>query len=1376
MPNRLLLSPVATLTRFALVLATVGAIFLHMPAAPAAGLDAGVPAYTITDLGTLPAGSSSDAYAINDAGQVAGYADTGSGSQHAVLYSNGALTDLGALPGGSDSAATSINDAGQAAGWAFASDGSRQAVIFDNHGVSDLGTLPGGTNSAAWGINDGGQVVGWSDADPSGNGYAVLDGGGMTSLGVLGSAIGINGSGQVVGTAMLTGTGTQEHAFLYSGGAITDLGTLVGGSSSEGQGINASGEVVGYGATTGGGAHAFLYSAGHGLADLGTLGGQYSYGYGINDAGQAVGASIGADGVERAFLYENGAMADLNTLIPAGSGWLLREARAINDSGQIAGNGLIGGQTHAFLLTPVGMPADTATATPTDTATGTATDTLATSPTATAPASSTATATPTPGGMAACPAGNGLFTLYYGYIQNPASGDTTLQTIAGEHPNFVVVGQGLEGRGDIPAYLHQNGIAAIQYIPMDYGTSTTITATIDTAMQAGYDGVFFDQASADGSLYGWNRAQAAHVKGYGASKLVIMNPGAVPPDASMFDYADIVSVENAYDRPLPASWGIPSWRWLAVQGDPASAAATSAQDAENRLATFRGNGGFWYYSSAYAPSGATAISLPPWYTTFAAWVKGQGGPSCPGSPAPTSTTPAPTSTTPAPVPPTMTATTTPAPRTDTSTATATTPPADSPTPAGRGATLAVAPRSGAYPRSVAVSGANFGPTEPVTLSWDVTTASPLIVTTTAGGSFTVTVTVPLAPYGAHTLRAGGLTSGRSASASVTVKPRTSLLLPAGAAGASRRLDGEGFAAYETVSAYWGKPGGPLLGRATADATGSIMGATGITWTVPLSPAGAYRVYAVGQTSKAVADSAFTVRPSLSLSPAAGVPGSHVTVAGTGYGPHEMVRVAWDCATKTCRNAPALGAVVTDANGAFGGLDVTIPRTAPTGPHLLGATGASSGAFAAAYETTGARLVDVTAYGATGDGVTDNTAAFTRALAALRAARGGVLVIPPGVYPLNPGALSLSSNMAIAGVGATLTADTLGFEMLAISGTNVTVQGVTIDGARQPDGSALATRGISVYQGSRHVAILGSQVRGIGQAPAGTTGRDAALITATPIGIMIYGDVDTVTVDGVTVDDIRAVNKDLGYNSWVARGILITAGTDASGAPLPSVATNVTIQNSVFRAITPKDDGDAIVIQPSDGTLNPGQNARLRVLDNLFDDIAKRAVKIQVGGATIAGNVITNDFDGNNLFMASPGNPDRYGSDPNATEHYDVYAAISVYKSNVSIAHNTIAPLYGSFYRAVEIAGDPFVAAGTQNVTVSDNTVSMGAATDPSSGLSQNLIRLDTESGPVSGVTVAHNTLVTAPYGISLSAAARAAGPASAGNTFTNVQTPLVIYG
>ena len=51
-------------------------------------------------------------------------------------------------------------------------------------------------------------------------------------------------------------------------------------------------------------------------------------------------------------------MVDLNTLIDPLSGWVLSDAADINDAGQITGQGLIGGQYHAYLLTPVQIPGD----------------------------------------------------------------------------------------------------------------------------------------------------------------------------------------------------------------------------------------------------------------------------------------------------------------------------------------------------------------------------------------------------------------------------------------------------------------------------------------------------------------------------------------------------------------------------------------------------------------------------------------------------------------------------------------------------------------------------------------------------------------------------------------------------------------------------------------------------------------------------------------------------------------------------------------------------------------------------------------------------------------------------------------------------------
>lgn len=158
----------------------------------------------------------------------------------------------------------------------------------------------------------------------------------------------------LVGSAIVAAYTGLAHA-----ASILDLGTLGGSSSlADGYGtVNNAGQIVGTSNTTGNAAnHAFRTAATGAItagSDLGTLGGTNSVAYGINASGQAVGYSYTTgNAAERAFFADvTGPMIDLNTLLPAGSGWVLTRATGINDVGQISGYGTIGGQQHAFLLT-----------------------------------------------------------------------------------------------------------------------------------------------------------------------------------------------------------------------------------------------------------------------------------------------------------------------------------------------------------------------------------------------------------------------------------------------------------------------------------------------------------------------------------------------------------------------------------------------------------------------------------------------------------------------------------------------------------------------------------------------------------------------------------------------------------------------------------------------------------------------------------------------------------------------------------------------------------------------------------------------------------------------------------------------------------------
>src|SRR5262245_7626007 len=112
------------------------------------------------------------------------------------------------------------------------------------------------------------------------------------------------------------------------------------------------------------GQHAFLWTNGT-MRDLGTALCLDESGSPIvpslNDAGQVVGCRThvenGVVNGNRAFLYQNGAIVDLNTLLPADSGLLLENALAVNNRGQITafGTRTTAAETYQVyvLLTPV---------------------------------------------------------------------------------------------------------------------------------------------------------------------------------------------------------------------------------------------------------------------------------------------------------------------------------------------------------------------------------------------------------------------------------------------------------------------------------------------------------------------------------------------------------------------------------------------------------------------------------------------------------------------------------------------------------------------------------------------------------------------------------------------------------------------------------------------------------------------------------------------------------------------------------------------------------------------------------------------------------------------------------------------------------------
>jgi probable HAF family extracellular repeat protein len=308
--------------------------------------------YAVTDLGTL-GGRQSQALGISPNGYIAGWALTAAGQQHAFLYKAGVMHDLGTL-GGRFSIAYAVNSSGEVMGFGGTAGGETHAFLYNGGPLVDLGTF-GGPTSYAFGINTIGQVVGGAVLADGLTEHAFLYDGTKHDLGTLGGSGGsearaVNDAGQITGSAS-TASGAA-HAFLFSGASKQDLGTLPNGTFSIGYGMNDLGQVVGYGDTGQFSQRAFLWTPTGGMQDLGPSGSN-SIGRAINDRDQVVGTSTSLG----PFLYQHGVMVGLNGLIPASSGWDLSQAAAINDAGEIVGDGANPhGFEHAFLLTPVPEP------------------------------------------------------------------------------------------------------------------------------------------------------------------------------------------------------------------------------------------------------------------------------------------------------------------------------------------------------------------------------------------------------------------------------------------------------------------------------------------------------------------------------------------------------------------------------------------------------------------------------------------------------------------------------------------------------------------------------------------------------------------------------------------------------------------------------------------------------------------------------------------------------------------------------------------------------------------------------------------------------------------------------------------------------------
>lgn len=255
---------------------------------------------------------------------------------------------LDGLVGSSDDVAYGVHPDGWAVGHSTLGFYSKP-VTFQAGSAVDLAPLT--LTGAARAVNASGAIAGWVFD----NGVkAVVWSNGTAAVvpATYAQAFALNNVGMITGTFF--NSDNTLRAFTWSAGGTPNVLPSLGGFTSEGNGINEQGDVVGDSyRSMSFDEIAVLWPAYGPLVELGTFGGPASSARDINNQGQIVGYALEASGSPRAFLSEAGApIVDLNTLLPPDSGWVLLSANAINDAGQIVGEGTFNGEPRAFLLTP----------------------------------------------------------------------------------------------------------------------------------------------------------------------------------------------------------------------------------------------------------------------------------------------------------------------------------------------------------------------------------------------------------------------------------------------------------------------------------------------------------------------------------------------------------------------------------------------------------------------------------------------------------------------------------------------------------------------------------------------------------------------------------------------------------------------------------------------------------------------------------------------------------------------------------------------------------------------------------------------------------------------------------------------------------------
>ena len=313
------------------------------------------PSYHLVDLG-----AGTGATGINDHGVVSGISGISNFSGVGSIWRDGAW-----LPRAQSTGFSDIDDQGELVGWATIGPDGNAVPAYWPHGGGPVQidspftpkrTVPvavasGRVAGYAYGTTGPYHCFEWTPA----GGYVDLAGSNGTGYC---TATDINDAGQVTGDMTPVGA-AHPQAFIWQDGVMRFLGTLPGGTTSYGMAINGKGHVAVNAdrllANGSMGQHAALWN-GERLVDLGVIHKRGdSQAAAMNDHDDVVGREFDLHGVSTLFLYTSGQMFDLPALVDNLGDWqLTTPPSGIAADGTIVGSATLPGSTeqHAYMLVP----------------------------------------------------------------------------------------------------------------------------------------------------------------------------------------------------------------------------------------------------------------------------------------------------------------------------------------------------------------------------------------------------------------------------------------------------------------------------------------------------------------------------------------------------------------------------------------------------------------------------------------------------------------------------------------------------------------------------------------------------------------------------------------------------------------------------------------------------------------------------------------------------------------------------------------------------------------------------------------------------------------------------------------------------------------